>query len=163
MVTPTPWLVLLLAATLAGCGFQLRGTAEIPPDLAPIYVQAAEGSAVRTALERRLELNSGALTRNAAEARLLVRVLGESRSTRVAAVDRGGKVIAQELHLRVRFDAANPDGSERLAAQSLDLVRTFENPDVEVLGKQQEADLIYEDLVDDAADRILLRLRATLL
>lgn len=158
-----PLVVLLLAATLAACGFQLRGTAEIPPDLSPIYVQAAEGSPVRAALQRRLELNAGALTGNAAEARLVVRVLGESRSTRVAAVDRGGKVIAQELHLRVRFDAAGPDGSPRLAAQTLDLVRTFENPDVEVLGKQQEAALIYEDLVEDAADRILLRLRAALL
>jgi LPS-assembly lipoprotein len=158
-----PLLVLLLAATLAACGFQLRGTAEIPPDLSPIYVQAAEGSPVRAALERRLEFNPGALTRNAPEARLLVRVLGESRSSRVAAVDRGGKVIARELHLRVRFDAASRDGSEQVPAQTLDLVRTFENPDVEVLGKQQEADLIYEDLVEDAADRILLRLRALLL
>jgi LPS-assembly lipoprotein len=42
-------------------------------------------------------------------------------------------------------------------------VRTYENPDVEVLGKQLEADLIYEDLAQDAADRILARLRAKLL
>ena len=158
-----PLLVLLLTATLVGCGFQLRGTAEIPQELSPIYVQAAEGSPVRAAMLRRLELNPGASTGNAAQARLLVRLLSESRSSRVAAVDRGGKVIARELHLRVRFDAASPDGSQRLPPQTLDLVRTFENPDVEVLGKQEEADLIYEDLVEDAADRILLRLRAALL
>jgi len=156
-------LALLLLGTLAACGFQLRGTAEIPQDLSPIYVQAADSSPVRAAMLRRLELNPGALTGNAADARLLIRILGESRSARVAAVDRGGKVIAQELHLRVRFDAASPDGSERVPPQTLDLVRTFENPDVEVLGKQQEADLIYQDLAEDAADRILLRLRAVLL
>jgi LPS-assembly lipoprotein len=41
-------------------------------------------------------------------------------------------------------------------------VRTFENPDVEVLGKQQEAELIYQDLTDEEAIRILARMRAAL-
>jgi LPS-assembly lipoprotein len=33
---------------------------------------------------------------------------------------------------------------------------------VEVLGKQLEEELIYEDFARDAADRILMRLRVTL-
>jgi LPS-assembly lipoprotein len=33
---------------------------------------------------------------------------------------------------------------------------------VEVLGKQLEEELIYEDFATDAADRILMRLRAVL-
>ncbi len=155
-------LVLLVLSVLPACGFHLRGTTEIPPELSPIYVQASAGSPVRAAMLRRLELNPGALTAKPSDARLLVRILDESRASRVAAVDRAGKVIAQELHLRVRFDATTADGQQRLSPQALDLVRTYQNPDVEVLGKQQEADLIYEDLSEDAADRILLRLRASL-
>ena len=99
---------------------------------------------------------------SAADARLIVRILGESRSSRVAAVDRDGKVIASELHYRVFFDAVAPDGTALLSSETLDLVRTYENPDVEVLGKQQEAELIYQDLIEDAADRILMRLRVAL-
>jgi LPS-assembly lipoprotein len=80
----------------------------------------------------------------------------------VAAVDSSGKVLAYELHYLVRFDAVGPDGSQRCPAQTLDLVRTFDNPDVEVLGKQLEEELIYQDFATDAADRILMRLRAVL-
>ncbi|MCF8003337.1 MAG: hypothetical protein K9L32_03865, partial [Chromatiaceae bacterium] len=41
------------------------------------------------------------------------------------------------------------------------LERTFDdNPDVAVLGKQLESDIIYQDMADDAADQVLLRLRA---
>lgn len=152
----------LLAATLAGCGFHLRGAAEVPPELSPVYIQADPGSRVSSALQGFLAMSKVQLAPNPAEARLIVRILGESRSSRVAAVDRNGKVIAEELHLRVRFDVLGPDRTQRLEPQSLDLVRTYENPDVEVLGKQQEAELIYADLSEDAADRILMRLRAAL-
>jgi LPS-assembly lipoprotein len=66
------------------------------------------------------------------------------------------------LHLIVAYDAVLPDGSARIPRQTLDLARTFDNPDVEVLGKQLEEQQIYQEFATDAADRILLRLRAAL-
>ena len=42
-------------------------------------------------------------------------------------------------------------------------MRGFDNPDTEVLGKQLESELIYQDLIEDAADRVLIRLRAALI
>ena len=42
-------------------------------------------------------------------------------------------------------------------------MRDFVNPDTEVLGKQLEADLIFEDMQHEAAERILQRLRTALL
>ena len=128
-----------------------------------MYIEASVDSPVREALVQFLELSQVRLASSAEEARIVLRILRDSRSARVAAVDRDGKVIAQELHLMVTFDAVNPDGGQRVEGQTLDLVRTFENPDVEVLGKQSEAELIYQDLAQDAADRILGRLRAALL
>jgi LPS-assembly lipoprotein len=156
---------LLTAVALAAsaCGFKLRGAVEIPPELNPMFIEAPGGSPVRDAIVQRLEFSQVRLATSANDARVVLRILRETRNSRVAAVDRDGKVIAQELHLMVTFDAVNPDGSSRVGGQTLDLVRTFQNPDVEVLGKEREADLIYEDLVQDAADRILGRLRATLL
>lgn len=157
------WIVAaLLTAGLGACGFKLRGVVDVPPELAPIYVQASPGSPVGEAMMRSLAVSGVPLAASSADARLIVRILGESRSSRVAAVDRDGKVIASELHYRVVFDAVAPDGTALRSSETLDLVRTYENPDVEVLGKQQEAELIYEDLVEDAADRILMRLRVAL-
>lgn len=156
-------LVALVAlAILTGCGFKLRGTVEIPPELNPMYVQGG-GETLRAAILQRLEFSDVRLASGHQDARVVIRIKGESRGSRVAAVDRGGKVIASELHYRVTFDAVVPGGGKQVSPQTLDLVRTYNNPDVEVLGKQLEADLIYEDLAEDAADRILERLRAVLL
>ncbi len=157
-------LALLVAVfTLGACGFKLRSAVEIPADLNPMLVTSNGGSEVRAAILQRLEISEVREAKSAKDARIIVRILGESRSSRVAAVDRDGKVIARELHLRVTFDAVDSGGNQRVERQTLDLVRTYENPDVEVLGKQLEADLIFEDLVHDAADRVLGRLQATLL
>ncbi|EGV32594.1 Rare lipoprotein B [Thiorhodococcus drewsii AZ1] len=158
------WLLvsLLVAVLVSGCGFQLRGEVEIPQDLTPIYVDSSPGSPVRSAIRDLLTGSQVHLTENPAEANLRLRILSEGRSSRVAAVNANGKTLAYELHYVVRFDAVSPDGAQKVPTQTMDLVRNFDNPDVEVLGKQLEEDLIYEDFATDAADRILMRLRAVL-
>lgn len=158
-------LAVVLIAVLAlssGCGFHLRGSVEVPPQYNPIYVQSSRGSPVRAAIEDLLVGSKVRLTGNRGEAKLILRILAEQRSSRVAAVDANGKTLAYELHYVVRFDAVGADGQPRVPPQTLDLVRNFDNPDVEVLGKQLEEELIYQDFATDAADRILMRLRAVL-
>jgi LPS-assembly lipoprotein len=157
-------LVLLAAlGALAGCGFKLRGGVEVPPDLNPLFIQAGAGSPVAQALHDRLRGTQVRLTDSAKDARLVLRIQSERRSSRVVAVDRDGKVLSYELHYQVVFDAVGADGKTRLPRQEVDLVRDFDNPDTEVLGKQLEGELIYQDLIDDAADRVLIRLRAALI
>lgn len=159
------WWALMIAgvaAYFAGCGFHLRGAVEIPPELNPLYIQAAPGSPVRRAIEDQFTGSAVQLAVGPGPAKLILRILGEDRFTRVAAVDSSGKVLAYELHYFVRFDAVAADGRELVPPQTLELVRTFDNPDVEVLGKQLEEELIFQDFATDAADRILMRLRAVL-
>ncbi len=161
---PAVLLVLgLVCFAQLGCGFHLRGVVEIPPALNPIYIQAAGNSPVRDALIDQLAGGDVALAPTAGEAKLILRILSESRYAQVVAVDSGGRVLAYELHYLVSYDAVTPDGAQKVPGQTLDLVRNFDNPDVEVLGKQLEEALIYQDFARDAADRILMRLRVTLL
>jgi len=149
-------------ALLAGCGFQLRGEAEIPPADQPLYIEAPADSPLRAALVSRLAGSPVRQTGERAEAGLILRILAEERGSNVAAVDHNGKTLAYELHYGVRFDALGGDGRVRVAPQSMDLVRNFANPDVEVLGKRLEEAMLYEDFAVDAADRLLMRLRAAL-
>lgn len=153
----------LVCLAQLGCGFRLRGVVEIPAELNPIYIQAAGNSPVRDALVDQLAGSDVSLAASAGEAKLILRILSESRYSQVVAVDSGGRVLAYELHYLVSYDAVAPDGAQKVPGQSLDLVRNFDNPDVEVLGKQLEEAMIYQDFARDAADRILMRLRVTLL
>jgi LPS-assembly lipoprotein len=151
-----------IALSLSSCGFKLRGEVEIPPDLSPMYVQAGGGSPVAQALRDRLRGTQARLTDSAKDAKLVLRIQSERRGARVVAVDRNGKVLSYDLQYRVTFDAVGVDGQGRMPQQEIDLVRSFDNPDTEVLGKQLESELIYQDLIDDAAERVLMRLRAAL-
>jgi LPS-assembly lipoprotein len=156
---------LLLAPTVlapGGCGFHLRGTLDIPEGLAPLYIQAGASSPVGAAVREQLTGGAVPLADNPAKAKLILRILSESRSSRVVATNYAGKVLAYELYYPVVFDAVTADGKERIPKTKLDLVRTFDNPDVEVLGKQLEEVQIYQEFAVDAADRILARLRTAL-
>lgn len=149
------------ALLLTGCGFHLRGAVDIPARLEPVYIQF--GGLVGQAIEERLRGSDVAVTHLATEAGLILRFFGQSRSSRVVAVDREGKALAYALEFRVGFNAVDASGQQLIPEQRLTLERTFDdNPDVAVLGKQLESDIIYQDMADDAADQVLLRLRAAL-
>ncbi len=153
------WLVAAFILLLAGCGFHLRGAVDIPAALEPVYIQS--GGLVGEAINERLRGSGVPVTGTATEAGMVLRILGQSRSSRVVAVDRAGKALAYALEFRVSFDATDASGQRLIPEQQLSLERTFDdNPDVAVLGKQLESDIIYQDMADDAADQVLLRLRA---
>jgi LPS-assembly lipoprotein len=147
--------------TLAGCGFHLRGAVAIPPDLTPLYIQS--GGVIGDAIEARLQGSGVQTSPTATNAGMILRILSQGRDSRVVAVDRNGRALAYMLTYRVSFDAQDAKGNMLLPSQSITLDRTFDdNPDVAVLGKQLESDIIYQDLASDAADQVLLRLRAGL-
>lgn len=152
---------LMAALLVSGCGFQLRGALDIPQDVTPVLIES--GGAVGLVIAERLQASGVEVTRAASQAGLVLRILSQQRSSRIVAVDRDGKALAYELTYSVTFDALGRDARVVVPAQGLSAVRTFDdNPDVAVLGKQLESEIIYQDLVGDVADRILLRLRAGL-
>ncbi|MBK5968382.1 hypothetical protein CCR91_06255 [Thiorhodovibrio winogradskyi] len=155
------WMLTIALLSAGGCGFQLRGTVDLPSEYSPVFIQS--GGAVGEAMQNRLEGGGLSLTQVAAQAGLIVRVLGQQRSSRIVAVDSNGKALAYELTYAVSFDALGRDGQILISPQWLSAVRTFDdNPNAAVLGEQLESEIIYQDLVADVADRILMRLRAAL-
>jgi len=159
------WFALGLAVLLAtsACGFKLRGDLGLPPELSPLFIRSPPGSQVRDPLIQQLRETQLRLATTPKQARTLIRIRNERRSSRVLSVDENGKVLAYELHYGLIFDAMTADSKQLIAQQSLNLVRSYNNPGQEVLGKQLETDLIHADMLTDAARRILERLRAALL
>ncbi len=160
--SPAPLLLVgLLAGLLAGCGFQLRGAVEVPDAFQPLYVAGA-GPLVE-AVRTRLVGSDVRQTNAPKEAGLILTIYRQERDSRVVAVDENGKALAYEQSYRFDFQADGGDGKALMPRQTLLLQRTFDdNPNVEVLGKDTESEYIYQDMVDDAAGQILLRLRAAL-
>jgi LPS-assembly lipoprotein len=160
--TVLAWLLAAaVTAGLGGCGFQLRGSVDVPPSLSPVYVRGA--GLVGRSIDSRLAGSGVPSTGNPAVAGLVIDILSEARDSRVVAVDSGGKALAYMLTYRVAFAAVDRQGQYIIEPQQLSLDRTFDdNPDLSVLGQEEQSDIIYLDMADDAADQVLLRLRAAL-
>ena len=159
---PPAVLVVGLALFVAGCGFHLRGSFEVPPEVNPAYVQAPENSALARELRQTLRSSSVEVVREPEQARAKIRILNEDFRSRVLSVDGTGKVVEQELRYWVEFDVTDRIGTELVPRQSINVARAQINPDVEVLGKQQEAALMQRDMRQDIAGRILSRIQAHL-
>ena len=125
-------------------------------------MEAPANSAVVGVLRERFQISGVGQAASAKEARALVRILSESRRSRVGALDNARKVIARELFLDLRFEARDAAGKTLVEPQAISLSRTVEDADVEVLGKQLEAEILYDELAQDAATQILASLRAAL-
>lgn len=154
--------LVLATVILQGCGFHLRGSVRVPPNLTPAYVEAAEGSELAEQLRHALRDAGVQLATAPSEAKARIRILGEKYNSRVLSVDGQGKVVEYELHYRLDFDVLNSAGTELVPRQKIDVVQSLVNPDIEVLGKLEEESLLREDMRQDMVGRMLERMRAHL-
>ena len=154
--------VLILSLVVGGCGFHLRGKLDLPPEFLPVGVVSPPGSLVAPALRAQLTAAGVPQTAEVDAAGMVIRIFHEQDDRRVVAVNQAGKVVASELRLRVDYQVRTRDDRALVPRTRLDLAREQVNPEIEVLGKAEEAALMRRDLVADMADRILQQVRVRL-
>jgi LPS-assembly lipoprotein len=159
------WLApLLLALTLTGCGFQLRGTVgKIGPELSPIYLQGPDPygpfmSQVRSGLRA-----AGAhVVDQPQQARAILHVDRADYSRRDVALGGSsqapGQVREYGLTLIVEFHVNGPKGATLRPRQRIVVQRDYTFDVTAALGKGDEEALLREDMYRDAADQLLWRL-----
>ena len=111
MKTPLICALLLTLFTVAGCGFQLRGAANLPYDT--LHVAAAPTSTFATQLRR--AVTSGSQTKvvaNPKEAQATLHVLGEVREKSILSLSGGGRVREYQLRYRLQYRVADKDNKE---------------------------------------------------
>jgi LPS-assembly lipoprotein len=156
-------LLILILATLQGCGFHLRGTADLPPSISPLYI---EGLGRHDPLHEEflmiLTSSNVKLAESKNQAATILRVHNPSFNRRVLSVDGAGKVVEYELYQGLNFTLLDVDGKELVSSQRVSTQRSYENTETEGLGKQEEEVQLREDMAADLAGRIASRLQAQL-
>lgn len=158
--------VALAALTaLAACGFQLRGSYDIPPAIVPIAIEAPGGSGVARALDDALGYGDMRVATSDESAASRIEILDERSERRVLAVGSRGKVDEYELRYNVRWrlvDArADAEGERELIAPAeLTARRDYIQDSTAVLGKESERDALVDGMREDIAQRILARIQA---
>ncbi|MEZ5585333.1 MAG: LPS assembly lipoprotein LptE [Candidatus Competibacteraceae bacterium] len=160
------WLVLgLLMSMLAGCGFQLRGQADLPPEMAVTYINTgrsptAPPSPLGFALRQALEANGIMVTTDPAQAQANLVVLREDVRRRTLAAGPRGETREYTLTYTVDYTVTLADGSSLLDRESVSLSRDLLYAESDVLGREAGEDIILNDLRADIACSICCACRS---
>ncbi|MEW6446165.1 MAG: LPS assembly lipoprotein LptE [Pseudomonadota bacterium] len=150
----------LLSIGLAACGFQPRGTVELPPTLQRLYIGGpqAERDFV-AALTRLLKQNGGQVVGSPSEATLRLSVLSRQPGRREVVIDPRARLRELELTLRVTVKAEDAQGIPLLPSESFDTARTMHYDPNNLLGQGEEEARLREEMLEIVAQSILARLR----
>ena len=150
---------------LAGCGFQLRGQASLPPAMSVTYVQSQTGVGMPPGvLSRRLPLalqGSGVtVTRDPAQATAILTILGEGGGRRIRAADRFDVKREYSLVYSATFQVTLADGQVLVPPESISANRSLLFDENRILGFEAALESLEDNMADDLAWQIIRRLQA---
>ena len=153
----TKSLMLLLALSLAACGFHLRGEAKMP--FSTIFIEAANSNSLLIGeLRRLLVANHIQLVSKPDQADMVLNISLELPEKQILTLGGSGRVSEFQLRYRVSLRAYDQQQREWLAADDLQLSRDFSYDDTQILAKEAEETQLYQYMRSDMAQQIMRRL-----
>jgi LPS-assembly lipoprotein len=144
-----PWL-------LAACGFQLRGTTELP-----FSRIALEGFAPRSPLAdelRRTLSQSAEVVATPALAQVVLHALSDRRERSVVASTTASQVRELTLRVRLEFRLTTPSGRELIPTTELLQTRDMSYSETVVLAKEYEEAQLMRAMQTDIVGQLMRRL-----
>lgn len=152
--------VLLMAVVATGCGFKLRGSYGVADALQPVYLDA--GGDFGRVLERSLAAGGVELADSPDAAASVLNVQSTDRERRVLAIDEDGRANEYELVLRADWSlrASGDDDEARIGSTRYSASRSFFFDPESRLARDDEEEVLIDEIRADLADRILRRIAA---
>lgn len=150
------WVCMLMA----GCGFQLRGSASLPFET--LHVNAPKTSPFAVELKR--AIRSGSRTRvvdDPKEAQATLHLISETREKAILSLSAGGRVREYQLRYQMAYRLSDKDNRELRPATQIALQRDFSYNDIDTLSKESEEALLYRDMQTDAVSQLMRQLQAS--
>jgi LPS-assembly lipoprotein len=151
-------LVLLAASSLAGCGFKLRTSQDLPfasIAITPENAAGVAGDMARYLGDRVRPVAPGA---KGELPEVILDILEEFREKVVVGVNASGQVREYELRMRVRFRLRATRGDELIAPTAIEQHRSISFNESAVLAKESEEALLYRDMQTDIVQQLVRRL-----
>ena len=148
--------LLLLALTLAGCGFQLRGSAQVPFN--SLYIPNAR-TGIGLELKRNIEAGTQAkIVDDPKTADAILELSGEAREKIILSLGGTGRVREFRLRYSISYRVHDGKGGEYVPASTVNLTRDITFNDAEILAKEAEEQLLVRDMQSDMVQQLLRRL-----
>ena len=153
-------LALLASTVLAGCGFKLRSSQDLP--FATIAVTPEKGKGVAADLVRYLgdRVRSVAPGAGAEPPEVILDILEEAREKVAVGVNASGQVVEYDLRLKLRFKLRTAKGVELIPLSTLEQHRSLSFNSTAVLSKDAEVAMLYRDMQSECVQQLMRRLAA---
>jgi LPS-assembly lipoprotein len=149
-------LLSVLVLSAAGCGFRLRGTAEVP--FQRLYVAGATGG-IALDLKRQIQAGTNAkVLDDPREADAILQFSQELRDKEILSLTGTGRVREFRLNYRVGFRLHDGKGADYVPQSMIVLSRDVTFNDSEVLAKEAEEALLFRDMQTDMVQQIMRRI-----
>ena len=152
--------LLSLSLLLAGCGFQLRGSGQqamIP--FKTVHLAIPENSPLSIELSRNI-LAQGETEvvseRKAAQA--TIEILSEARDKSILSLNSQGRVREFNLTYTLRFRVTDKESRELMPESQISLRRNINFNESQVLAREAEETLLYQDMQSDLVQQLLRRI-----
>jgi len=154
-------LLLLTVLLLAGCGFHLRGSADLPAAMSVTYIKGIRPfGTLADDFSAALRLRGVTVTDVEQSATAVLQITQNSTEKVVLSVDTNGNVLEYEIRQNVRFAVAAADGLPVVEEQSVALSRDYIFSSTDVLGKQREEQVVRATLQESLVNLAMLRIAA---
>ena len=153
-------LIALAALSLGGCGFQLRGEANLPPEMDKTLIAIDDeysdlARRLRVMLER-----SGVVFVPAGEASAILEIPENRVVTEVLTIADNARVREYRVTHTVRFRLTNAQGQELVGWQTLRQSREISFDEQRILASSREQEYLRQDLAETMAQLLVARLES---
>lgn len=156
-------LLAVLAAVIAGCGFQLQGRQVLPESLSTVAIETTDAQSEFTqALRESIDASGGRVVATGSQVPAGAATVVVTRDTvteRVLSVS--SRNIPTDYELTYTVDlAVRSGGRELMEQETFTLSRVYSFDETRLLAKEREKDILVQALARDMASVVARRLSA---
>ena len=155
--------LLLVSASIAACGFQLRGTNLEGLRNSKVYIQSSGTSTLATELRQQLLYSDVPITKSSSEADYIIAISNERFDRKVLSVSANtGKVEEYELLYRADLTVTGPDGKQLIKSEPVAAQRDYVFEEGSVIASFDQEQILQREISKHAASTVLRRLQAVI-
>lgn len=145
----------------AGCGYTLRESAELPLALKTMQLETRDGNSEMARALRRSLTNSGVTLIDETKDGVFILGLGrEQDSEKVLSLNSNARAGEYELRMRISFQLVSSEEDFIIPPEILSLRKVYLADPNNAVAKQEEAELIKEEMRTELANQVLRRLES---
>ena len=148
-----------LVLLLASCGFQLRATAQLPPEMKQTRLVIADQTGMFARRVRVLLEQSGVKLVASAEATAVLEIPQNDVVTEVLTIGDNARVREYRVSHTVRFRVVAANGREIIPLQTIRQTREISFNEQQILAVSREQEYVKQDLANTLSRLLLTRLQ----